>query len=87
MYQSTYFVDKSTDTFADILLAYGVASLLERLLQENVGEAVVCVQDACSVYAITLENPIEKGFEPIAWFCDLPFIQAGKKQPPDGWSG
>lgn len=87
MYQSTYFVDKSTDTFADILLAYGVASLLERLVQENTGEAVVRVQDAGSVYAITLENPIEKGFEAIAWFCDLPFIQAGKKQPPDGWSG
>ena len=87
MYQSTYYVDKATDTFADVLLAYGVASLLERLLQENLGEAIVRVQDAGSVYAITLEDSIEKGFEAIAWFCDLPFIQAGKKQPPDGWPG
>jgi hypothetical protein len=35
MYQSTYYVDKTTDTFADTLLAYGVAALLERLLQAN----------------------------------------------------
>lgn len=97
MYQSTYYVDKTTDTFADILLAYGVASLLERLLQANVGEVTVRVQDAGSVYAIRLEKPIAGGFEEIAWFCDLPFIQtdekqAGKKQaskkgPPEGWPG
>jgi len=87
MYQSTYYVDKTTDTFADVLLAYGVASLLERLLQANVGEATVRLQDAGSVYAIRLEDPIEEGFEEIAWFCDLPFIQTGKKGPPDGWPG
>ena len=87
MYQSTYYVDKATDTFADVLLAYGVASLLERLLQENVGEVTVRVQDAGSVYAVSLEDSIQKGFEEIAWFCDLPFIQAGKKRPPEQWKG
>lgn len=87
MYQSAYYVDKTTDTFADVLLAYGVASLLERLLQANVGETTVRVQDAGSVYVITLENPIEEGFEEIDWFCDLPFLQTGKKKPPDGWPG
>ncbi|MBW2137909.1 MAG: hypothetical protein JRH06_10170, partial [Deltaproteobacteria bacterium] len=87
MYQSTYYVDKTTDTFADVLLAYGVASLLERLLQGNVGQATVRVQDAGSVYAIALEDPVAEGFEAMAWFCDLPFIQTGKKGPPDGWPG
>ena len=87
MYQSTYYVDKTTDTFADVLLAYGAASLLERLLQANVGEATVRLRDAGSVYAIVLEDPVEAGFEKTAWFCDLPFIQTGKKGPPDGWPG
>ena len=87
MYQSTYYVDKTTDTFADVLLAYGVASLLERLLQANVGETTVRVQDAGSVYAILLDEPIEEGFEAIPWFCDLPFIQVGKKAPPESWPG
>jgi hypothetical protein len=87
MYQSTYYVDKSTDTFADVLLAYGVAALLERLLQANVGHLTVRVRDAGSVYAIILEDPIEKGFEAIDWFCDLPFILTRTKKPPEGWTG
>jgi hypothetical protein len=87
MYQSTYYVDKSTDTLADVLLAYGVASLLERLLQANVGETTVRIRDAGSVYAVSLQDPIEEGFEQIGWFCDLPFIHTRSKKPPDGWSG
>jgi hypothetical protein len=88
MYQSTYYVDKTTDTFADVLLAYGVASLLERIVQAKVGIKTVRVQDAGSVYAIALEDPIKEGFEEIEWFCDLPFIQTGKKkESPRGWPG
>jgi hypothetical protein len=74
MYQSTYYVGKTTDTFADTLLAYGVAALVERLLQAKVGQTTVRVQDAGSVYAITLEDPVEEGFEELDWFCDLPFM-------------
>ena len=87
MYGSTYYIDKTTDTFADVLLAYGVASLLERLLQGNVGEATVRVRDDGSVYTIALEDPIEEGFEDLSWFCDLPFIHTSSKKPPDGWPG
>jgi hypothetical protein len=87
MYQSIYFVDKTTDTFADVLLAYGAASLLERLLQANVGQTTVRIRDAGSVYTITLEEPVEEGFEELGWFCDLPFIHTRSKKPPDRWSG
>lgn len=87
MYGSTYLVDKTTDTFADVLLAYGVASLLERLLQANVGQRTVRVQDAGGVYAIALEDSIKEGFEKVDWFCDLPFIYTHRKKPPDGWPG
>jgi len=87
MYQSIYYVDKTTDTFADVLLAYGVAALLERLVQANVGETTVRVRDNGSVYAITLEDPIEEGFEEVDWFCDLPFIQTSRKKPRGDWPG
>jgi hypothetical protein len=87
MYQSTYYVDKTTDTFADVLLAYGVAALLERLLQADVGQATVRVRDTGGVYAIALEDPIEEGFEDLDWFCDLPFIHTRSKKPPQGWPG
>ena len=55
-----FHVDKTTDTFADVLLTYGVAALLDRLLRDNallrnVGEQTVRVRDAGSVYAIDLE--------------------------------
>jgi len=87
MYQATYYVDKSTDTFADALLAYGVASLLERMLQAEFDTPTARVRDAGSVYVITLEEPIEQGFEEIEWFCDLPFIHTRSKKPPTGWPG
>jgi hypothetical protein len=87
MYQCTYHVDKTTDTFADVLLAYGTASLLERLLQANVGPASVRVQDAGTVYTVGLEKPIEQGFERIDWFCDLPFVQTRTVKPPGTWPG
>ena len=87
MYQSTYYVDKTTDTFADVLLAYGVAALLERLLQGNGGQTTVRVRDAGGVYAIALEDPVEEGFEELGWFCDLPFIHTRSKKPPEGWPG
>lgn len=85
MNQSTFYVDKTTDTFADVLLTYGVAALLDRLLRDNVGPRLVRVKDAGSVYAIELESPIQDGYADIAWFCDLPFLKAGRKKPPEEW--
>ncbi|MFP3869858.1 MAG: hypothetical protein ACLFVT_03115 [Syntrophobacteria bacterium] len=85
MYQSTYYVDKTTDTFADVLLAYGDASLLQRLLQANVGEVTVRVQDVGSAYLIVLEKSMQQGFEEVDWFCDLPFIHTRSKKPPQDW--
>jgi hypothetical protein len=87
MYQTTYFVDKTTDTFADTLLAYGVAALLDKLLRDNSGAATVRVRDAGAVFAIALEKPIQAGFENVDWFCDLPFIETKKQKPPNNWSG
>ena len=87
MYQSVYYVDKRTDTFADVLLAYGVASLLDWLLVAHVGQATVRIRDAGPCYAIVLEEPIRPGYEEVDWFCDLPFISTRSQKPPQGWPG
>ncbi len=56
MYQSTYFVDKSTATFADSLSAYGFAALLHNLLPEQVD---IRIKDEGGYYAITLTEPVQ----------------------------
>jgi hypothetical protein len=86
MNQSQFYVDKTTDTFADVLLTYGVAALLDRLLRDNVGQRTVRVRDAGSVYVIELESPIQDDYADVPWFCDLPFLEAGRKKPPEGWT-
>ena len=85
MFQDSYFVDKTTDTFADTLLAYGFASLLDGLLSDNHSEATVRIRDAGSSFVLALDQPIEDGFECVDWFCALPFIETGSKKPPEGW--
>ncbi|MGC9400728.1 MAG: hypothetical protein ACP5HM_16580 [Anaerolineae bacterium] len=85
MNQSQFYIDKTTDTFADVLLAYGVAALLDRLLRDNVGQREVRVRDAGSVYVIDLETPMREGYVDVPWFCDLPFLKAGHKKPPEAW--
>ena len=87
MNQSTFYVDKTTDTFADVLLTYGLAALLDRLLRDHVGERTVQVRDAGSVYAIELESPIVEGYTDVGWFCDLPFLEAWGNKPPKDWLG
>ena len=78
MDQSVFHVDKTTDTFGDVLLTYGVAALLDRLLRDNAGEQTVRVRDAGSVYAIDLEALVREEYADVAWFCAGPFLQAGR---------
>ena len=87
MHQETYYVDKTTDTFADTLLAYGMATLLDRLLQDNIGKRTVRIRDVGGATAVILEEPISPGYEDVPWFCDLPYIATRAKRPPQGWPG
>ena len=85
MYQSKYSVDKTTDTFADTLLAYGLASLLDRLCRDNGDAVTVRLRDEGGIYVVSLEDEILEGYEEVNWFCDLPYIETKKRKPPDGW--
>jgi len=80
-------VEKATGTFADDLLAYGLAALLEGLLRDGAGRQTVTVRDAGSVLVIEPGVPIEPDFLETGWFCDLPFIQTDHQKPPEGWLG
>ena len=58
MYQSTYFVDKSTATFADTLLLYGLATVLRTVFPDG-AEPDVRIKDEGVYYAINLTEPIQ----------------------------
>ena len=76
MYQSTYFVDKSTATFADSLLAYGLATLLHNLLPERVD---VRIKDEGVYYAINLYvNNLSEPIQP-EWVENATYDHNGVK--------
>lgn len=87
MYQSTYYVDKTTDTFADTLLAYGIAGLLNQIMRDNGEPVTVRVGDIGGVFSVSLTKPLREGYENVRWFCNLPFIRTKSKKPPDEWLG
>jgi len=63
MYQQTYFVSKRTGTYADVLLAYGLAALLDRLAGRAKGEFAkprIGIADAGSHYQIHLSEPVQE---------------------------
>lgn len=87
MYQQSYFVDKTTDTFADTLLAFGVAALLSQLLREQQGDATLRIRDNGSHFAIQLSTALLPGAESLPWFSLLDFIETRSKKPPAQWIG
>lgn len=84
MYQQRYYVDKTTDTFADTLLAYGVAALLDRVIG-NRGADAIRIRDEGATFTINLPHPIQPNDVQMPWFCDLPFIATKSKKPPADW--
>lgn len=78
MYQDTYYVDKSTGTPADALVAHGLAALLSQLGRQAVGEVGVRVRDEGPHYAVELDLPVSEG-----WLRyevpGLPFLATGKQ--------
>ncbi|MCB0212823.1 MAG: hypothetical protein KDJ52_26000, partial [Anaerolineae bacterium] len=89
MYQETYYIDKSSQTFADVLAAYGLAILLNRVIQEADQEVDIRIRDDGSYYAIVLDKPLEAAWvEQCRYFGEAPFIATAKMlkagQVPEG---
>jgi hypothetical protein len=75
MDQDTYFVPKRTGTYADVLLAYGLAAILDRLAGLARGEfnkPRMTIVDAGPYYEIRLSEPVRKEWVPDGLFFRSP---------------
>jgi hypothetical protein len=89
VYQETYYIDKSSQTFADVLAAYGLATLLSRIIQEADREIDIRIRDDGSYYVIALDKPLEVAWvEQCHYFSEAPLIATAKmlkgKEVPEG---
>jgi hypothetical protein len=80
MYQQTYFVDKRTGTFADVFMAYGLATLLDSLLSHFVESSYWArIRDPGSYYTVELSHQLREKWVDEAPFQTLaPYIQTRK---------
>ncbi len=85
MYQQIYYVDKRTGTFADVFLAYGLATLLDSVLAHFVeGDRWVRIRDQGPYYAIELSQPLREEWVNKASFQALaPYIRTGRGEAGD----
>lgn len=85
MYQQTYYVDKRTGTFADVFLAYGVATLLDSVLASFAeGDRWVRLRDEGPYYAVELSHLLQESWVDQAPFQALaPYIRTGRDDPDD----
>lgn len=85
MYSDTYYVDKRTGTFADVLLAYGLATLLDSVLSQYVGDARwVRIRDAGPYYNVLLSHSLREGWVNAAKLQSLaPYIRSGSANSED----
>lgn len=67
MFTDKYYVDKSTGTPADTLLAFGVAALLDKLAPDD--DPHLTIEDVGDSYCISLDYPIDP-----TWIEDLDFF-------------
>jgi hypothetical protein len=92
MYQDTYFVPKRTGTYADVFLAFGLATMVDRLARQAKGEFArprIVIADAGPYYEIRLSEPVQEGWIPDGLFfrSPAPFLINRRTQadqvPPD----
>ena len=80
MYQHVYYVDKRTGTFADVFLAYGLATLLDSILAHFAEEHWVRIQDVGPYYAVELSEPLREEWVEKAPFQALaPYLKTGRE--------
>lgn len=82
MYQSIYFIDKSSNTFADNLAAFGLAFVLTGIANQR---AQISLEDGGSVFVVKCKPEIKPQWvEKCKFFAGAPFLitydkKAGKK--------
>ncbi|RME33768.1 MAG: hypothetical protein D6793_09315 [Thermoflexia bacterium] len=86
MFQDTYFVPKRTGTYADVLLAYGLATVLDRLAaqaQSGYARPRITIADAGPSYEIRLSEPARKEWvrDDLFFRSPAPFLTNRKTRP------
>ena len=74
MFQDTYYVPKQTGTYADVLMAYGLAVLLDRLAEQAKkawAKPRIEIVDVGSHYLVSLSEPVQE-----EWIRDGLFFQS-----------
>lgn len=72
MYQSTYFIDKCTGTFADNLAAFGLAYVLNAVADER---STIRLSDVGPAYAVACDPPLQKEWvDECEFFVGAPFL-------------
>lgn len=75
MYTDTYYVPKRSGTYADVFLAYGLATVLDRLAGQARGESDkprIWITDAGPHYEIHLSEPAQEAWIPDGLFFRSP---------------
>ncbi len=63
MYQDTYFVPKRTGTYSDVLVAYGLAELIDRIFRQAKGPTgrwQITLEDGGGHYLVRLSEPLRE---------------------------
>ena len=72
MYQSTYFIEKSTNTFADNLAAFGLAFVLDAITH---GRTKIRMEDKGYAFAVICDHPIQQEWvEKCVFFVGAPLL-------------
>lgn len=87
-YKDRYFVGKRTGTFTDVLVAYGLAAILDEVLAQDKGRFArrrVWLRDAGPYYTVELSEPLRPEWVEGCQFFrgPAPFLITGSTQPGD----
>jgi hypothetical protein len=86
-FQDTYYVPKQTGTYADVLITYGLATLIDRLFQYGKGQHAtwrIEIVDDGSYYLVKLSEALQEAWiQKCSFFSSLaPSITSSSKEKP-----
>jgi len=87
MYQQIYYLDKSTQTLADELAAYGLATLFSHIVKKipAMQESDIFLRDEGNCYAVVLSQPLQADWiEQQTFFSLVRYIQKAEKAAKEG---
>lgn len=83
MYQQHYFIPKESGTLTDTLVAFGMAKVIEEIVQRSTGRAQVVLQDRGSCYVVDAGVALEGAWiEQVGGFEQIPYLTSSKVAAP-----